>query len=132
MKAKSVVNWFSYNRGLVAGIILGVIMSVIAASCIPVTASPLDPQKIVDANGLQLEYKAWQLEQEITAEKFRIAAVDLQKQAENQEIIEKAIITVAQNPTNAWQLLADGVLLGAVFDNIRKRGVIAGLKRNKA
>jgi len=128
---KTFLNWISYNRGLVAGLILGLIMAVILISCVAETASPLDPQKIVDANGLALEFSIWQAQNTITAKKFEFAMDDIKQQTENQAQIEKAIITVAQNPTNAWQLFADGTLLGVLFDNIRKRGLIAGLKRNK-
>lgn len=130
---KKIVEWVEYNRFLVIGIMLSACLAFYAASCTPQVTSPLDSAKIVDARGLELELKTWESQQSLMTAKFESAGQDLQEQIENQKKIDKLLGDIAANATNpaSWPgLLLTGGGLGAIIDNIRKRGVISGLKRN--
>ena len=132
---KKIWEWIEYNRFIVVCPVLAVVIWFSAASCTPQTASPLNPGQLVDAKGLEIDYKAWQSSVDLMALKFKAAGEDIQEQKVNQEKITQIITTLASGSVADWpglvQLLIGGGLLGAISDNIRKRGLISGLKKNK-
>jgi len=134
MEVKKIWQWIEYNRFIVIGPVLAVIIWFTAISCAPEVVSPINESKIVDASGLELEYMTWQNQVELTTAKFEAAGKDLEKQKTDQEKLLQIITTLASGSVATWpgllQLLIGGGGLGAITDNIRKRGVIAGLKKN--
>lgn len=126
--------WIDHNRFIVIAPVVSLILWFIAVGCIPVTESPIAPGKFVSAPELETEFAIWQKNQETIALKFEAAGEDLKRQEEQNAEILKFITTLASGGVadlpGLIQLLAGGGLLGALADNIRKRGLIAGLKRN--
>ena len=106
-----------------------------AVGCTPMTASPLDEAKLVNASQLSIEFKSWEARQAIVAAKFEAAGEDLTRQAEANEAFKQTLLTLASGSVADWsglvQLLVGGGLLGVIGDNVRKNGVIGGLKRNR-
>lgn len=127
--------WIDHNRFVVIGPVLAIAIWFYAVSCTPQTRSPLDPAKLVTAKGLEIELKVWQAENEIMIAKFEIAGEDLEQQKENNKKIQDFIVAAASGNVadlpGLITLLITGGGLGAIVDNIRKGGVIGGLKRNK-
>ena len=127
--------WIDHNRFVVIGPIVAIAIWTYAISCTPQTASPLDPAKMVTERGLQTELKVWQAENEITIARFEAAGEDLEEQKENNKKIEEFVLSVASGGIpdlpGLLKLLIAGGGLGAITDNIRKRGLISGLKHNK-
>ena len=127
--------WIDHNRFVVTGPIVGIMIWAYAVGCQPQTASPLDHQRQVNAAQLEIDFKTWQAEQEITAAKFEAAGQDIEQQTADNKKIEKFILGVASggiaDMPALLKLLVAGGGLGAITDNIRKRGLISGLKRNK-
>lgn len=128
------LKWIEHNRFLVIGPVVALMLWGYAVSCTPLTKSPLDPAKLVNTIQLDLEFKTWQSQQEIMAAKFEVAGQDLEQQKLNNEKIEEQILSLASggipDAAGLVKLLIGGGGLGAIVDNIRKRGVIAGGKRN--
>ena len=131
---KKIWKWIDHNRFVVIGLLTGLILGLYAISCTPITNDPVDPQKQVDAQELQESFEIWQAEQDVVAKRFELAGKDLERQAENNAKIEKFIIDLAAGGIadlpGVITLLLGGGALGAIGDNIRKRGLISGLKRN--
>ena len=127
--------WIDHNRFVVIGPVLAIAIWFYAVGCIAQTRSPLDPAKLVTERELQIELKVWQAESEIMIAKFESAGEDLQEQKENNKKLTDFIVAVASGNVadlpGLVTLLITGGGLGAIGDNIRKRAVIAGLKRNK-
>jgi hypothetical protein len=124
--------FIEYNRWFVAGVILALAVTLGGIYCVPVTPSPLQPAKMVDEKGLALEFKTWQMQCQVMQDQFTAAGEDLQAQAARNGQIETMIVDLASGripdiPSFLQVLLASGGL-GAVYDNIRKRGLISGLK----
>ncbi|MBA7606365.1 hypothetical protein ES703_13513 [subsurface metagenome] len=121
--------WIDHNRYIVTSPIIMLVIWIIAVGCLPETASPTMPGKLVNVNELRLEYETFML-------KFEYAVKDIEGQTERQDnfiamIIKLASGNVADLP-GLLQLLLGGGFFGAVTDNIRKRTVIATLKRKTA
>lgn len=131
----NIKKWIDHNRFIVIFPVVAFLIWGYAASCTPRTPSPIDPGRQVDERGLGIEYKRWEVEQVIVAAKFEAAGEDLQEQRDNLAKIQKTIMTIATGNVadvpGLLRLLLGGGGIGAVLDNIRKRGLIAGLKRNK-
>jgi hypothetical protein len=106
-----------------------------AVGCTPMTASPIDESNQVNARQLGVEYQEWLGQQKVVEAKFEAAGEDLAARAEANEMLKETLLTLASGSVADWpglmQLLIGGGLLGVVGDNIRKNGVIGGLKRNK-
>ena len=124
-----------HHRYTVVCPVIAVLVWTAAVGCTPMTASPLDEAKLVNASQLSIEFKSWEAKQAIVAAKFEAAGEDLTRQAEANEAFKQTLLTLASGSVADWsglvQLLVGGGLLGVVGDNIRKNGVIGGLKRNK-
>jgi len=129
-----ITKWIDRNRFIVIFPIISILIWITAASCTPVVSDPIEPSRQVDAVQLQNSFEVWQAEQLVVAKRYELAGKDLQRQAENNAKIENFIIELAAGGTTnipaLIQLLIGGGALGAITDNIRKRGLIAGLKRN--
>lgn len=109
--------------------LLAVVLSTLAVGCAlfdPTTASPTTPAQHVDRPQLDAEVAAF------TA-KAQAAYTDLdRKEAVKQQIIETLGGFMGQIPgipPNVVTAVTSLLALGATGDNLRKNGVIAGLKR---
>jgi hypothetical protein len=121
-----------YNRWFVAGVILALAVTLGGVYCVPLTPSPIEQARLVDEKGLSLDFKTWQMQCSIMQDKFTAAGEDLQAQAARNSQIQTMIVDLASGripdvPAFLQLLLASGGI-GAVYDNIRKRGLISGLK----
>lgn len=127
--------WIDHNRFVVIGPIVAIAIWTYALGCTPQTASPLDPAKMVTERELGVDLKIWQAENEIMIAKFEIAGEDLEQQRQNNKKLEDFILSLASGNVadlpGLITLLITGGGLGAITDNIRKRGLISGLKLNK-
>ena len=130
MDFSKIWKWIDHNKFFVICVIASVVFFFVAASCTPTTQSPVDPAVMVNAPELELEFLTWQKQQEII-----LARVDLEAQEKAWNEIQQAIVTIASGGIadllGFLQLLFGLAGAGAITDNIRKRGLIAGLKRNK-
>ncbi|RKY10340.1 MAG: hypothetical protein DRP56_01270 [Planctomycetota bacterium] len=124
-----------HHRYTVVAPVVGGLIWLAAVGCTPLTVSPLDEAKRVNASQLSIEFKSWEARQTIVAAKFEAAGEDLTRQAEANEAFKQTLLTLASGSVADWsglvQLLVGGGLLGVIGDNVRKNGVIGGLKRNK-
>jgi len=127
--------WLNHNRYVVIGPVVGLMVWAYALGCMPETASPLDIGRMVNASQLEIDFKTWQAQQEITAAKFEAAGQDLVRQEEQNAALKETILGLASggipDVPGLLKLLVGGGGLGAIVDNVRKGGVIGGLKRNK-
>lgn len=132
---KKTWKWIDHNRFTVIFPVLAVVIWIAGVSCMPQTASPLNPAKLVNERQLELEYKTWQSQQEIMIARFEAAGENLKEQKEQQAKLQEFVISLASGDIadlpGLVALLISGGGLGAILDNIRKRGLISGLKRNK-
>lgn len=126
--------WIDHNRFSVIGPIVALVIWATAISCTPEVRSPLDPARLVGEGELQLDLKIWQSQNEIMIARFEMAGEDLQQQKEDLKKLDDMIMTLASGSVadlpGLITLLVGGGGLGAIVDNIRKRGLISGLKRN--
>jgi len=130
-----ILKWVEHNRYLVAGPILGLIIWAYAVSCTPLTPSPLEPGRLVNTIELDLDFKTWQAQQQLMAAKFEAAGQDLTEQKARADKLQEDIISLAAggipDVPGLVKLVLGGGGLGAIIDNIRKGGVIGGLKINR-
>jgi len=126
--------WIEYNRFVFIGPIIGLVIWFYAISCTPLTESPLNPNRMVNELQLSTDLKIWQAQQEIMIIKFEAAGQDITEQKEGNKKIESMVLDLASGGIpdlpGLLKLLIGGGGLGALGDNIRKRGLIAGLKIN--
>jgi hypothetical protein len=134
MSWEKIWSWIEKNRFTVLLPVIGGIIWLIGVGCTPITQSPFTPDRQVTATELEQEYLIWQKENEIVIAKFEAAGKDLQQQAANQAKVLEVITTLASGSVADWpglvQLLLGSGVVGLLADNIRKNGVIGGLKRN--
>ncbi len=127
--------WLNHNRFVVIGPIVGIMLWTYALGCTAFTQSPLDISRMVNASQLDIAFKTWQAQQEIMAAKFEAAGKDLVRQEEQNAELKETILGLASggipDMSGLLKLVVGGGLLGAIGDNVRKGGVIGGLKRNK-
>lgn len=124
------------NRWTVIIPIIGIILWVTASiCCTPQTKSPIRPTVLINAAELEQDYQQWVSDCNLTAKKFEWAIADIKQQEERFSKIEAAIMSVATgNVTGSSGLISlimGSGIIGLFADNIRKNGVIGGLKRNK-
>jgi hypothetical protein len=124
--------FIEYNKWFVLGVILALAVTLGGIYCVPLTPSPIEQARLVDEKGLSLDFKTWQMQCSIIQDKFTAAGEDLRAQAAMNGQIQSMIIDLASGrvpdvPAFLQLLLASGGM-GAVYDNIRKRGLISGLK----
>jgi hypothetical protein len=134
MNWSEIWSWIEKNRFTVIAPVIGTVIWLVAVGCTPVTESPFVPGKEVTATQLEQDYLIWQKENEIVMQKFENAGKDLEQQKANQAAYIGVITTLASGGVADWpgliQLLLGSGLVGLIGDNIRKNGVIGGLKRN--
>lgn len=134
MNYKKIWSWIEKNRFTVLCPVIGVVLWIIAVGCTPETVNPVHPEQQVNAMQLEQEFIIWQKENEVMIAKFEAAGKDLQVQAENQAQFFDVLVTLASGSVADWpglaQLLLGSGVIGLAGDNIRKNGVIGGLKRN--
>ncbi len=127
--------WIDHNRFFVIGPIIVTVLWFYASSCTPLTSDPISPARLVNARQLQHSFETWQIRQQVVAKQFEFAGEDLEQQAADNKKIEQLLVDLAganiADLPGLIQLLIGGGGLGAIVDNIRKRGLISGLKRNK-
>lgn len=132
---KKTWNAIEHHRYTVICPMIAAVLWIMAIGCTPLTESPLDETKQVNAQQLNIEYQEWLAKQKVMESKFEAAGADLQRQAEANEAFKQTLLTLASGSVADWpglvQLLVSGGLLGVIGDNIRKNGVIGGLKRNR-
>ncbi len=125
--------WIDYNRFTIVGPVVALTIWIIAVGCTATVPSPITPGVQVNALELQLEFQIWEKDQEATMLRFDAAGKDLERQQEAQAEFLRVVTTLASGGVadlpGLLQLLIGGGLIGAVSDNIRKRGLIAGLKK---
>ena len=115
---------------------IGVILwFVISISCTPTTESPIRTGVKVNASGLKRDYETWLADNELKAKLFEFAGEDIKTQQEKWSKFTSVLMQVASGNVTSFQgllnvFLGSG-LLGVGADNVRKNGVIAGLKRGK-
>lgn len=124
------------NRWTVVLPIIGIVLWFIASiSCVPETASPIRQGVLVNAVELEQDYQTWVTNNELIAKRFEWAIADIERQEEEWSKLETALMTIATGGVTTWpallQILVSTGLVGTFADNVRKNGVIAGLKRNK-
>lgn len=116
----------------VIGIIAWVALSL---SCSLTTLSPIRSGVQVNAVELELDYQTWIADCNTTAKRFKFAASDIERQREQWSKIESALMSVASGNVTSFTgllgILTTTGLIGFGADNLRKNGVIAGLKRKK-
>ena len=126
-------NVLEHNRYTVICPVAAAMVWIIAVGCTPMTVSPIDGTRAVNARELKTEYDVWLAQNKAMEIKFIAASEDLKAQAQKQEELKQTLLALASGSVADWpglmQLLVSGGLLGVVGDNIRKNGVIGGLKR---
>ena len=132
---QKVTKWLNHNRYVVIFPVVAIMLWAYALGCTPLTMSPLDPGRMVNVTQLDLDFRTWQSQQEIMAAKFEAAGLDLKQQEEQNEKLKTTLLGMASGGVpdvpGLLKLLIGGGGLGAIVDNVRKGGVIGGLKRNK-
>lgn len=112
-----------------------VLWFVVSFSCVPTTQSPIGIGLKVNAVELEQDYETWKLTTETTAKRFEFAATDIEKQREQWSKITGLLMKAASGGVTNYSGLLNVVLASGLFgvgaDNVRKNGVIGGLKRNK-
>lgn len=116
--------------------VIGLILwGIISISCTPKTDSPIRTNSKVSAAELEHDFSRWKAEIELTAQRFESAAEDIERQQEQWSEITGLLMQVASggvtNYTGLLNIVLTSGLLGVGADNVRKNGVIAGLKRGK-
>ncbi len=125
---KKILDWIEYNRFTIVIPVLILIVWIVAFGCTPTTASPLTGN-VVTADKLKIDY-------DTTIAKFKLAAEDLERQYEQQEMITQVITSLATGNITNWGALGNMLIagggIGLLFDNRRKNTVIAAMKRGQA
>jgi len=124
------------NRWTVIAPLAGAVLWVFTGiACTPTTESPVHPGVQVTAERLELDYHQWLADCNTTAKRFDFAARDIERQVQQWGQAESALMQLASGSVANWggllQLLMGSGIIGLFADNIRKNGVIGGLKRNK-
>ena len=134
-KMQKTWKWLNHNRFVIIFPVLGIMLWAYALGCTALTTSPLHPGRMVNVTQLDLDFRTWQSQQEIMAAKFEAAGLDLEQQKAGNEKLKTILLGLASGGVadvpGLLKLLIGGGGLGAILDNIRKGGVIGGLKRNK-
>jgi len=130
------LKWLDYNRFTIVAPIVAVVIWLVAVGCQPTTPNPLNPDQQLSAAALETEFGVWQIRQKEIMLRFEAGRADIVQQQEKWNELQAGLMQLASGSVadlpGLMQLLLGGGLLGFLTDNVRKRGVIAGLKRNKA
>lgn len=108
---------------------------VLSIGCEITTLSPTRDGVKVSVAQLQQDYDTWVSDCNATAKRFESAAADIETQQDERAKISEILMAVASgnvtNYTGLLSMITTAGLFGVGADNVRKNGVIAGLKRNK-
>ena len=130
-----VFKWLNHNRFTVITPIIASVLWAWVAGCSPETASILKPGEVVTSPQLAIELQEWQAMVSVQGARFEAAAADLEAQRERMSQVKETITQLASGSVadlpGLVSLLMGGGMLGLVVDNVRKGGVIGGLKRNR-
>jgi len=129
-------SWIEKNRwSVIMPLVAIVLWLVVGVACIPTTTSPIRPDVLVTAEELQLDYQTWLNDCNSVARRFEFAKADIARQVEQWGKFQEALVALASGSVTSWpgllQLLLSAGAIGLFADNIRKNGVIGGLKRNR-
>jgi len=129
-------SWIEKNRWtVIMPLVAMVLWVVVGVTCTPTTPSPIRPDVLVTAEQLALEYETWLNDCNSVARRFKFARSDIDKQLQQWNKLQETFMTLASGSVTTWpgllQLLISGGAIGLFADNIRKNGVIGGLKRNR-
>jgi len=121
-------NWIEHNRFSVIVPVMAIVLWIVAVGCTPQTLSPLSG-KMVTAAELQVDFNT-------AMARFELASADLERQAEMQAKFNELLLVLASGSVADWpgllQMIIGGGLIGFMADNVRKNGVIGGLKKSKS
>jgi len=115
--------------------IAALIIGIVGLSCQPETRSVTNPERMINARDLNIEYQVWVAEQQVYQRKFELAADDLEVQAKQLTAVGEAIQELAAGgvPTipGLLQLLLGAGFAGLLIDNVRKtKATINAVKNN--
>ncbi len=131
---KQIWKWINWNRFIVIAPAAGLVLWFIAVGCVPTEIDPTDPSRRLSAPELDQTFALWQAQQEFMILKFEQAAESIEQQQQQWTKVEKILLDLASGSVADWpgllKIIIGSGLVGAVADNVRKRGLIAGLKRN--
>jgi len=126
--------WINYNRYIVIAPLVGLAIWIAAVGCQPTTESPIRPGVFVNAKELADDFQVWELQQKETMIRFEAAGKSIEEQEAAWSDFREILLQLASGSVADLPGLLTLVLgfsgLGAIADNIRKRGLIAGLKKN--
>ncbi len=136
MEKKKIWKWVEHNRFTVGIPLLALVLWIVAAwGCTPVVVNPLDPNQKMTAAELETEFKVWKLEQQGMMIRFDAAKEDIERQQEQWGKLQEALMQLASGSVADFSglvtLVMGGGFGGLLIDNIRKGGVIGGLKSGK-
>lgn len=133
MNLPQIKKWIDHNRFAVILPVVGCCLWAWVAGCTPQTASVLRPGETLNATELSLELKEWQAKVDVQAARYEAAAADLEAQQEAMAKAQEAVLQIASGSVadlpGLISLLLGGGVLGLLTDNVRKGGVIGGLKK---
>ena len=128
------IKWINHNRYTVILPIIGLVIWIAAYGCSATTESPTGTGEAVTSSQLEHQFIIWKAEQEVMLLKFQLGVEDIAEQEEKWNKVQALLVKVASgsvaNMPGLLQIVLASGLIGVVGDNVRKRGLIAGLKRN--
>ncbi len=130
---KKAWSWIEKNRWTVICPLVGLVLWVAAVGCTPTATSPITGEP-VNSRELAAELEEYIALHELTLRKFEVAQERIEEQKAAMEEMKQIILQLASGSVADFpgllQLLLGSSVLGLFADNVRKNGVIGGLKRN--
>ena len=121
---KKIIEKTNGLKSMLIGLLIAVPIGIIGLTCTPVTRSPMDPSRMVNARELNIEYQVWVAEQSVYQKKFELGAEDIDAQAKQFTSIGTAIQNLAAGGVpdvpGLIQLLLGAGFAGLLVDNIRR------------
>lgn len=129
-----VFKWIDHNRFIVIAPLVGLAIWIVAVGCMAQAESPIRPGVFVNAKQLAADFEVWELQQKETMIRFDAARQNIEDQEAAWSEFREILLQLASGSVADLPGLLTLVLgfsgAGAIADNVRKRGLIAGLKRN--
>lgn len=126
-------NFVEHNRFTVVLLVIAVVLWLAGVGCTPQTKSPLTGEYVTAAE-LAIDEAQFKANYTSGIMKFDWAKEDLIIQAQQNIAFEQLLLSAASGGITSWggllNLLITGGFIGFGLDNIRKNGVIGGLKKN--
>lgn len=131
MKEK-IFKWVEHNRFAVIAPVIMLGIWLYAVGCTPTTASPLDPNKQVNAAELEIDFESWQAQQAIIMKRFDLGRADIDRQKQAWAEFQTVLMQLSTGAVADWgglvQLLLGGTFVGVLADRARASGVIGKQK----